>query len=67
VWNVTEEQIVEREAIVSEDVAPTGTTQAYRTAKREPPEVAAKWISSDINAGKWEGYTPPPLPKPEEK
>ena len=64
VWNVTEEQIVVREAIVSENVAPTGTTQAYRTAKREPPEVAAKWISSDINDGKWEGYTPPPLPKP---
>jgi hypothetical protein len=41
-----------------------GTTQAYRPAEREPPEVAAKWISPDINAGKWEGYTPPPLPKP---
>ena len=52
-----------REAVVTEDVAPTGTTQAYRQAEREPPEVAAKWISEDINAGKWEGYTPPPLPK----
>ena len=62
-WNVTDEQIVVREAIVTEDVAPPGTTQTYRTAKREPPEVGAKWISPDINAGKWEGYTPPPLPK----
>jgi ribonuclease Z len=63
VWNVTDEQVVVREAIVTEDVAPTGTTQAYRSAKREPPSVAEKWISPDINAGKWEGYTPPPLPK----
>jgi len=63
VWNVTDEQVMVRKAVVTDDVAPTGTTQAYRTTKREPPEVAAKWISPDINAGKWEGYTPPPLPK----
>ena len=63
VWNVTDDKIVVREALVSEDVAPTGTTQAYRSAKREPPEVAEDWISPDINAGKWEGYTPPPLPR----
>jgi ribonuclease Z len=63
VWNVTDEQIMVREAIVNDDVAPTGTTHAYRTAKREPPEVAKDWISPDINAGKWEGYTPPPIPK----
>ncbi len=30
---------------------------------REPPSVAADWISDDINAGKWDGYTPPPLPE----
>ncbi len=35
----------------------------HRSAEREPPEVAVKWISPDINAGKWEGYTPPPLPQ----
>ncbi|TNF96121.1 MAG: MBL fold metallo-hydrolase [Gammaproteobacteria bacterium] len=63
VWNVTDEQVVVREAFADEDVAPTGTTAAYRSAKREPPEVAKDWISPDINAGKWEGYTPPPLPK----
>ncbi|MCG8686334.1 MAG: MBL fold metallo-hydrolase [Desulfobacterales bacterium] len=63
VWNVTDEQVLIREAIVTEDVAPTGTSQAYRQAKREPPEVARDWISPDINAGKWDGYTPPPLPQ----
>ena len=63
VWNVTDDQIVVREAIVDENVAPTGTTEAYRTAEREPPSVAAGWISKEINAGKWQGYTPPPMPK----
>jgi hypothetical protein len=63
VWNVTNEKIVVRTAIVTENVAPTGTAQAYRTAKREPSEVALKWISDDINAGKWEDYIPTPLPK----
>jgi len=63
VWNVTDEQVVVREAITTEDVAPTGTTAAYRAAEREPPEVADTWISEDINAGEWDGYTPPPLPK----
>ena len=63
VWNVTDEQVVVREAFVDDNVAPTGTTAAYRSAKREPPSVADKWISPDINAGKWEEYTPPPLPK----
>ena len=63
VWNVTDEQVVVRETLVDDNVAPTGTTAAYRKAKREPPEVAKNWISPDINAGKWSGYTPPPLPK----
>ena len=63
VWNVTDEQIVVREVYEDENVAPTGTTAAYRAAEREPPEVSQGWISPDINAGKWEGYTPPPIPK----
>lgn len=63
VWNVTDDQVVVREVMEDENVAPTGTTFAYRQADREPPEVAADWISPDINAGKWEGYTPPPLPQ----
>jgi hypothetical protein len=44
-----------------DEVAPTGTTQAYRKAKRVPPVIAP-----DINAGKWEGYTPPPMPRSRE-
>ena len=63
VWNVTEEQVVVREVITDPNTMPTGTTEAYRRSEREPPEVAAKWISPDIAAGKWEGYTPPPIPK----
>ena len=63
VCNVTDEQVVVREAITTEDVAPKGITATYHKAKREPPEVAKDWISPDINAGKWDGYTPPPLPK----
>lgn len=63
VWNVTDEQVVVREVFEDENVAPTGTTEAYRKAKREDPSVADKNISPDINAGKWKGYTPPPLPK----
>ena len=63
VWNVTDDQVVVRKIAEDENVAPTGTTFAYRQAEREPPSVAADWISPDINAGKWEGYTPPPLPQ----
>ena len=59
----TDEQVVVREASVDENAAPTGTTEACRKAEREPPEVAENWISDDINAGKWEGYTPPPMPQ----
>jgi hypothetical protein len=61
VWNVTDEQVVVREAILTEDVAPKGTTAAYRQAEREPPSVADTWISDDIDAGKWTGYQPPPM------
>ena len=64
VWNVTDEQIVVREAFADENVAPTGTTAAYRSAEREPPSVAETWMSPDIIGGKWEGYTPPPIPQP---
>jgi hypothetical protein len=31
--------------------------------EREPPSVAADSISPDIEAGKWPGFTPPPLPE----
>lgn len=51
-WNVTDGQVVVREAFADENVAPTGTTAAYRSSEREPPSVAEKWISPDINKGK---------------
>ena len=60
VWNVTDEQVVVLEAFIDENVVPTVTTAVYRRAKHEPPSVAATWISPDINAGKWEGYTSSP-------
>ena len=63
VWNVTDEQVVVREAITDENVMPSGTSMAYKQAEREPPSVAENWISEDILSGKWEGYTPPPLPE----
>jgi ribonuclease Z len=63
VWNVTDDQVVVREVIASEDVQPTGTSDAYRRAERGDPEEALDDISEDINAGKWEGYTPPPIPE----
>ena len=62
VWNVTDEKVVVREVITDPNSRPSGTSMTYKQAAREPPEVAAKWISPDIAAGKWEGYTPPPLP-----
>ena len=33
VWNVTDEQVVVREAFADENVAPTGTTAASRRAR----------------------------------
>jgi hypothetical protein len=54
VWNVTDDQVVVREAFADENVAPIGTTAAYRNQKREPPSVPEKNISPDINAGKWD-------------
>jgi len=44
-------------------VSAPGTYPAYRTAKREPSGAAKDRISPDINAGKWKGDKPPPLPK----
>ncbi len=42
VRNVTDEQVVVREAFVDENVAPTGTTAAYRSAERESPKCGGK-------------------------
>jgi ribonuclease Z len=59
VINVTKEQIVVRMAIVDAYVLPPDVTKAYQDAKRSDD----KSPSEKVNAGKWPGYTPPPMPK----
>ena len=59
VMNVTKDNIVVRMAVVDEYVLPPDVTQAYKDADRS----AAKKTSEFIQAGKWKGYTPPPMPK----
>jgi ribonuclease Z len=59
VINVTPDDIVVRMATVDEYVLPPDVTKAYidapRTAEKSPSDVILK--------GKWDGYTPPPMPK----
>ncbi|MEP3046310.1 MAG: guanitoxin biosynthesis MBL fold metallo-hydrolase GntH [Roseibium sp.] len=59
VINVTKDKIVSRMAIVDEYVLPPDVTDAYLKATRSDE----KSPSDAINAGKWEGYTPPPMPE----
>jgi ribonuclease Z len=59
VINVTRDDVVVRMAVVDEYVLPPDVTQAYKDADR----TAEKETSAFIQAGKWKGYTPPPMPK----
>ena len=59
VINVTKEAIKVRMAVLDEYVLPPNVTPAYRKA----PRTDKKSPSEDILKGKWEGYTPPPMPK----
>lgn len=59
VINVTRETIKVRMASVDEYVLPPNVTRAYQTAPRTDPKSPSK----EILAGKWKGYTPPPMPK----
>jgi len=59
VINVTKENIEVRMAVVDEYVLPPAVTQAYKDAPRTDPKDPSEWTL----AGKWEGYTPPPMPK----
>jgi len=59
VINVTKDKIVVREATVDEYVLPPDVTDAYKKAPRSDDKSPSKWIE----AGKWDGYTPPPMPK----
>jgi len=60
VINVTKEEINVRMAVVDEYVLPPDVSQAYVGAPRSGQKKASKYITG----GKWEGYTPPPMPKP---
>jgi ribonuclease Z len=59
VINVTKDDIVVRMASVDEYVLPPNVTQAYV----EAPRTNQKDPSEKVLAGKWKGYTPPPMPK----
>ncbi len=59
VINVTKEDIRVRMAVVDEYVLPPDVTQAYNAAARSGQKKASDYITG----GKWEGYTPPPMPK----
>ena len=59
VINVTKDDIVVRMAIVDEYALPSDVTKGYVDAPRSDD----KSPSEAILSGKWEGYTPPPMPK----
>jgi ribonuclease Z len=59
VINVTRDNIEVRMATVDEYVLPPDVTPAYKKA----PRTDQKSPSKAIQAGKWKGYKPPPMPK----
>ncbi len=59
VINVTRDDIVVRMATIDEYVLPPNVSPAYVKA----PRTDRKSPSKETLAGKWEGYTPPPMPK----
>jgi ribonuclease Z len=59
VINVTKEDIVVRMATVDEYVLPPDVTEAYQKAPRTDEKSPSDWTM----AGKWKGYTPPPMPE----
>ena len=59
VINVTKNKIKVRMAVVDEYVLPPDVTQAYKDAPRSDEKKTSEYITS----GKWEGYTPPKMPK----
>ena len=58
-WTITKDAIVQREVVSAERVQPPPTSPEYMKAKRS----GEAGYSDFINSGKWEGYTPPPLPE----
>ena len=59
VWNITRERIEVREAVVAERPYPAAVTPEYNSA----PRTGFTETSEFIQSGKWEGYTPPPMPE----
>jgi ribonuclease Z len=59
VINVTKKTTKVRMATVDEYVLPPDVTEAYKKAPRTDEKKTSEYISS----GKWEDYTPPPMPK----
>ena len=59
VINLTKETIKVRMATVDDYVLPPNVTKAYQDAPRSDDKSPSK----QILAGKWKGYTPPPMPK----
>jgi ribonuclease Z len=62
VINVTKDNIVVRMAAIDEYALPPDVSEAYTKA----PRTDEKSPGEDILAGKWEGYTPPPMPDKKE-
>ena len=58
VINVTKENIRVRMATVDEYALPPDVTKAYMKAPRTDEKSPSDWTM----AGKWKGYTPPPMP-----
>jgi ribonuclease Z len=59
VINVTKEDLVVRMANVDDYALPPDVNQAYKQADRSSQKETSKFIQ----AGKWDGYTPPPMPE----
>lgn len=59
VINLTKDEIVVRMATVDEYALPPDVTEAYKKAPRSDD----KSPSDSVLAGKWDGYTPPPMPE----
>ncbi len=58
-WNVSKDSVQQREVVSAELVQPPATSEGYMKAKRSGEAKMSDFIVS----GKWEGYTPPPLPE----
>ena len=58
IFNITKDQIVVRDVSIDDYVLPPAVTKGYIDAQRSEQKSPSDWT----NAGKWDGYTPPPMP-----